>query len=131
MKRRSGGGGSVCGNLMFPRRLELIRMKHKALRRGVWYRVLRRIERSLVDLAIATVSRIRSWVLARSLASVVKKLSGIIGTSVQRRVQTVGFPLARRFSKIAQNWGNKSAVNWATDLGFARFLAICTVGTSG
>jgi hypothetical protein len=131
MKRRNGDGGARCGNLMFLRRLELIRLKRKALRRGVWYKVLSRIERSLVDLAIRVVAKVRSVTLARSLAFVVKKLVDIFETGVQRQIQTIGLPLARRLSRIAQNWGNASAFHWASDLGFARFLAICAVGMSG
>jgi hypothetical protein len=118
-------GGFDVGSLMFLRRCDLVRLKCKALRRGVWFRTLSRIERSLIDLAIVTVRRIRSFVLARSVGFVVKKLVGIFESSVLRRIQTVGFPLARKLSGIAQNWGNESAVRWATDLGFARFLAVC------
>jgi hypothetical protein len=131
MKRRNGGGSFRCGNLMFPRRLELVRLKQKALRRSVWYKVLSRIERSLIDLAIRVVAKVRSVTLARSVAFVVKKLVNVFETSVQRQIQTIGLPLARRLSAIAQNWGNALAVHWASDLGFARFLAICVVGMSG
>jgi hypothetical protein len=122
-----------CGfrGLVFPRRFDLVRLKCKALRCGVWFRVLSRVERSLVDLAIAAVSRVRSLVLARSLAFVVEKLSGVFGSSIERRIQAVGFPLARRLSDIAQKWGNASAVCWAEDLAFARFLAVCSFDVSG
>ena len=131
MKSHNGNGSPRSRSHILLNRLELVRLRQKALRRGIWYRTLNRIERCLVDLAIATVNRIRSWTLARSLTFIAKKLSGIIETSVQNQIQTVGFPLAERFSKIAQNWGNKSAVKWATDLGFARFLAICNVDAAG
>ena len=83
---------------MFLSRFELVRLRRKALRRGIWYKVLSRIERSLVNLAIAAVSRVRSLVLARSLAVVVEKLSGFFGSGVLRRVQAVGFPLSALFS---------------------------------
>jgi len=102
-----------------------------ALRRGAWFRVLSPVERSLIDLAIRVVAKVRSVTLARSLAFVVKKLVGIFETSVRRQIQAIGLPLARRLSAIAQNWGNVSAVHWASDLGFASFLAICVVGLSG
>ena len=131
MRSHNGNGSLRRRSHILLNRLELVRLRQKALRRGIWYRILNRIERSLVDLAIATVSKIRSWTLARSLTFVIKKLSCIIGTSVRSQIQTVGLPLAEKLSKIAQNWGNKSAVKWATDLGFARFLAICNVDAPG
>ena len=131
MRSRNGDGRSRSGNCVFLSRFELVRLRRKALRRGVWYGVLSRIERSLVDLAIGTVSRVRSLVLARSLAFVVEKLSDVFGSGVSRQVQAVGFVLARRLGCIAQKWGNVSASCWACDLGFARFLAVCVVGFSG
>ena len=124
-------GGETCsrsGSCVFLSRFELLCLRRRALRRGVWYKVLSRIERSLVNLAIAAVSRVHSLVLARSLAVVVEKLSGFFGSGVLRRVQAVGFPLARRLSGIAQGWGNVSASCWACDAGFARFLTVCFGG---
>jgi hypothetical protein len=130
MRNRVGERGSVSGSCAFLSRFDLVRLRRRALRRGVWFRVLSRIERSLVDLAIAAVSRVHSLVLARSLAFVVEKLSGFFGSGVLRRVQAVGFPLARRLSGIAQGWGNVSAGCWAWDFGFARFLTVCFAGAS-
>jgi len=119
------GWGARSGGVVFLRRCDLVRLKLAALRRGVWFRVLSRIERSLVDLAIVTVRRVRSFVLARCVGFVVEKLGGVFESRVQRRIQTVGFPLAKKLGEIAQSWGNRSAVGWAGDLGFARFLAMC------
>jgi hypothetical protein len=131
MRSRIGEGCSRGGNIAFLSRSELVRLRQRALRRGVWYRILSRIERSLVNLAIAAVSRVRSLVLAQSLAFIVGKLSGVFVSGVQRQVQAVGFPLARRFSCIAQKWGNASASCWACDFGYAVFLAVCFAGVSG
>ncbi len=128
MRSRIADGRFRRENHVFLSRFELVRLRQKALRRGVWYKVLSRIERSLVNLAIAAVSKVRSLVLARSLAFVVEKLSNFLESSVQRQVQAVGFPLARRLSYIAQKWGNASASCWARDLRFALFLAVCCAG---
>ncbi len=111
-------------------RNELVKVKTKALRRGVWFRVLSRVERGLVDLAVRLVERVRSFVLARSLSLVVKKLLDAMESEVARHMRTVGRPLAQQLSLIAQNWGNKSAVEWAADLGFVKFLTICHMNTS-
>jgi hypothetical protein len=53
---------------------ELIRVRTQALRRGIWFRALTVAERAVVDLTIRVVGRVRSLLLAKVLASVVKKL---------------------------------------------------------
>ena len=125
MRSRSRVGGFDVGNVMFLKRCDLVRLKCRALRRGVWFRALSRIERGLIDLAIVTVRKVRSFVLARSVAIVVEKLVDTIESNVQRRIRSVGLPLARKLSAIGRKWGNKSAVRWTTDLRFAMFLAVC------
>ena len=55
-------------------REELIRIRAKAIRRGVWFRMLTKSERAQVDLTIRVVQKVRSFLLARVLASLVKKL---------------------------------------------------------
>jgi len=111
-------------------RSEMIKVKTKALRRGVWFRVLSRVERGLVDLAIKLVERVRSFVLARSLTLVVEKLLDAMESEVARQIRTVGRPLAQKLSLIAQSWGNKSSVEWTADMGFVKFLAISQMNTS-
>jgi len=102
----------------------LFNLRLRALRRGVWFKVLSKVERGLIDLVLRTVRRVRSSVLARSLIIVVKKLLSTMESKITRQTRTIGFSLAQRLSQIAQNWGNKSASDWALDLGFARFLAV-------
>ncbi len=55
-------------------RNEIIKVKTKALRRGVWYRVLTRVERACIDLVIKVVERVRSRLLTRVLSSILKKV---------------------------------------------------------
>lgn len=105
-------------------RAQLLKLKLRAMRAGVWFRALRRIDRALIDLAIRVVSNVRSIILARSILALVRKLDGIMENRVSRAVREVGFPLARKFSLSAQKWGNASAESWASDLPFARFLAV-------
>lgn len=105
------------------RRALLVKLRQKAQRRRVWFR-LKRVERGLMDLAIKVVERVRSLVLARSLTCVIKKLMEAMESEVARLMRTVGPRLARRLSEIAQGWGNKAACLWAVDLGFVRYLAV-------
>lgn len=102
----------------------IVRMKVKALRRGVWYRVLSRVERACVDLVIRVVERVRSRLLSRVLSSVLRKLDEAMESRVWRLVREMGTKLASEVSRIAQGWGNKSAEQWATDSGFVQYVAI-------
>jgi len=102
----------------------IVRMKARALRRGVWYRVLSRVERACVDLVVRVVERVRSRLLLRVLASVLRKLDEALESRVCRLVREMGGKLASELSRIAQGWGNKSAEQWVTDSGFVRYLTI-------
>lgn len=105
-------------------RNEIIRVKARALRRGVWFRVLTKIERACVDLVIKVVERVRSRLLQKVLSSVIKKLEEAMESRVQRLMREIGDNLAKKMSQIAEDWGNKSAVRWAKDAGFVQYLTI-------
>jgi hypothetical protein len=103
---------------------QLIKLKLKAMRAGVWFRALPRIDRVLVDLTIKVVRSIRSSSLANSLLSVVRKLEGLLESKFARAVREIGFSLTCKLSLLAQKWGNKAAKTWAGDEDFARYLAV-------
>jgi len=109
---------------------ELAKIKAKAMRRGIWFRVLTRAERAQMDLTMKTVKRIRSFILAKVVTSVVKKLLDAMESKVARLMREVGQALARKLSRIAQNWGNKLAHQWVTDPGFVQYLTINYMNTS-
>ena len=109
---------------------ELAEIRAKAMRRGIWFRVLTRAERAQVDLTMKIVERIRSFILAKVVTSIVKKLLDAMESRVTRLMREVGQALARKLSRIAQNWGNKSAHQWIVDPGFVQYLAINYMNTS-
>jgi hypothetical protein len=104
---------------------ELVMMRVKALRSGVWFKVLSGVERSMVNLAIRVVERVvKSSLLARSMVGIIDKLKQATENRFLRMVGKVGVPLARKLGGIAQVWGNKSASQWTEDPGFIRYLTI-------
>jgi hypothetical protein len=103
---------------------EIIKVKTKALRRGVWFRALTKTDRACIDLAIIVVERVRSRLLLKVLFSLMKKLEEIMESHVHRLMREVGGSMAKKLSKIAGEWGNESAVRWAEDSGFIRYLTI-------
>ena len=102
----------------------LAEAKKLALRRGVWFRLLNRVERGIIDLTVRYVDSIKSGVLAKVVAVIMEKMQSSMESIVDRLVRTVGLPLARKISDIAVSWGNRLASMWADDLAFARFLVV-------
>ncbi|MGE5575461.1 MAG: hypothetical protein ACM3UL_04940 [Ignavibacteria bacterium] len=105
-------------------RNQLGKLKLKAIRAGVWFKALPRIDRVLVDLTIQVADNIRSSFLAKSIFAVVNKLESLLESKFDRLTRIIGAALAEKASVIAQAWGNYSAKSWATDTCFARYLAV-------
>jgi hypothetical protein len=110
-------------------RVELTKMKAKAIRRGFWFKVLSRTERASIDLTIKVVERVHSLLLARVLGAIVRKLLDVMESRVTRVMREVGRGLAENLSRIAQNWGNKSAHHWKEDSSFVKYLAVTYINT--
>lgn len=103
---------------------ELALLKKRALRKGVWFRVLTRIERSIYDLTIKSVSTIRSERLFNAIKVIVEKLRSAL-SPVNALTRTIGRQLTIRIARVAYSWGHPKALEWASDERFARYLAVC------
>jgi hypothetical protein len=103
----------------------LMKLRVKAMRSGVWFRALNRIDRVLFNLTIkVTNGNIRSSSLLSRLLTVTTKLEGLLESKLSRATKEIGFPLACKLSLLAQKWGNKLAQTWPQDMEFARYLAV-------
>jgi hypothetical protein len=111
-------------DLNFIDRTQLIKLRMRAMRSGVWFRALNRIDRVLIDLTVSVARCVRSSVLVHSILSITRKLEGLLESRFVRATREIGFSLARKLSLFAQKWGNEAAEEWASDFGFARYLAI-------
>ena len=134
MRKILGGSDSISinnGAKRFPCSMlltkNLLRLRLKAIRCRVWFKVLSRVNRVLIDLAIEMTDRIRSRSLAKVVLALVQKLTDALESRVSRAVKFVGVPLARKVSLLGQEWGNRDAQRWASDMSFARFLAIMSI----
>jgi hypothetical protein len=107
----------------------LVEARRTALRCGVWFRVLNRTERGILDLTVHCVDRIRSARLAKVVTAILNKLKLVMESAVERMVRVVGRSLAQKVSSIALSWGNFSASQWAENAAFARYLAITQMNT--
>lgn len=118
---RSFAGASVTYVLS---RQALAKLRLKAIRRGVWFRDLKDVERKLLDLTIAVVSRVRSVRLAKMVSPIVQRLLDAVESRISRLMRTQGQELAEKLSKIAQGWGHKSAARWPEDPALVRFVTV-------
>ncbi len=116
------------GNKIFSRS-ELVRIKIRAIRSGVWFKVLSQIERAQLDLTIRVVDRVRSCLLRRLLASIVRKIHEALESPIRRLIREIGVALARRVCAAAERIGCKKAWKWAEDKGFVQFLTITYMNT--
>jgi len=111
------------GSTNFLERTQLVKLKMKAMRAGVWFRALPRIDRVLVDLTIKVADNIRSPHLARCILTITGKLENILENKLKRAIREVGLPIAQKLSQFAQKWGNKAAKQWTSDNNFACYWA--------
>jgi len=123
VKTKGKGSMKDASCVMFEKK-DLVQLKLRAMRRGVWFRALSRIDRVLLELTVSVVPRVRSFKLAKMLSTIVERLEDALEGRVLHVFRRFGFQLARRISLLAQKWGNRSAQVWAYDMSFARFLAI-------
>ena len=112
------------GTTNFLDRTQLLRLKTRAIRAGVWFRALPRIDRVLVDLTIKVADNIRSPHLARCILAITGKLENLLESKLKRAIREIGLPIAQKLSLFAQKWGNKTAENWANDKNFACYWAV-------
>lgn len=100
------------------------------MRKRVWFRVLDRVERGIGDLTIRCVDVVRSSMLARMLRPVIEKLMDAMKSKVEKLMEKIGWSSAQKIAYLAVSWGNHKALNWAFDLGFAKYLTITCINTS-
>ncbi|MDR1992289.1 MAG: hypothetical protein LBQ98_02140 [Nitrososphaerota archaeon] len=104
-------------------------MKTKAMRSGAWFKVLRKIDRALLDLTITVIDNIRSAKLAKSISEILEKLKNAIN-SLSNHFYATGLPLAQKISLSGQKIGNHSAISWQYDISFIKFLGVLQVNAN-
>ena len=123
MSARSEKSSNTTKSLSLTRET-LAKLRLKALRKGCWFKALKQNERTLLNLTISIVQRVRSFLLVRAISRLVSKLCEAMESKISRLMRTKGCLLAEHVSKIAQNWGNNVAKKWANDDCFIQYLTI-------
>jgi len=105
-------------------RNELVNLRAKAIRRGIWFKVLSKTERACIELTIKIVNKVRSHLLAKVLTSIIRKLLDAMKSRIVRVMEEIGCPIAQKLSQIALNWGNISATQWMKNRSFIQYLTV-------
>jgi hypothetical protein len=101
-----------------------VKLKKRAIRSGVWFKALRRIDGVLMDLTMKVAGNIRSITLAKCILAIARKLGINMESRLLRAFREVGMPFAQKLSLVAQKWGNISAKMWVFASSFVKFLAV-------
>jgi len=110
-------------------RQALARLRLKAVRRGCWFRDLKREERKLLELTIRVVEKVRSFLLAKIVSRLVSKLCEAMESRIFRLMRTEGRSLAEKIVSIGEAWGNRAAKFWANVRGFIQYLTVSNLSS--
>jgi hypothetical protein len=105
----------------------LTEVRRKALRRGVWYGALDRVERGILSLAAQVVERVESVVLGVELVKIIGKLNEAMRSGFVRHMRSFGVRRAREIRDQAVGFGYSGARGWLWDQGFVRYLTFVEV----
>ena len=99
-------------------------IKKKAMRKGVWYSTLDRVERGIISLTVHILDKVESEILGVELVKILVKLVKASKSEFVRRIEEYGWGKANDLADFAVEWGNISAKKWAENAGFAMYLTL-------
>jgi len=102
----------------------ILSVKRKALRIGVWYRTLDRIERGILSLVARILDKVESVVLGVEIVKILGKLRDALKSGFIRRIEEYGVETAKELVYFAEVWGNGAARKWTFDWGFSIYLTV-------
>jgi len=108
-------------------RQSLINTRVRAVRQGIWFKALSRIERGILDLTLHCVARVRSRVLAGIVSDIIAKILKTLKPSFLEAAMRIGREIADEVCGVAEKWGNSDALRWKHDLDFVCFLGVTAV----
>lgn len=108
-------------------RQDLVKVKTRALRLKIWFKILSKTERAIMDLTLKCVERIRSHTLEEAITTILDKIIAALEQVFLIKADHVGREMAEKIAEIAKEWGNNDASSWKFDASFIRFLGISTL----
>ena len=110
---------------------ELVVLRTRAMRKGLWFKLLTPVERSICELAIRSLRAVKSRRLAEVLRTIMDKLVSYLRRPFQAQdlAWAIGYEMARIISSVASSWGHPRALEWARSPEFVTYLAITYMNT--
>lgn len=99
-------------------------VRRRAIRRGVWFRVLDHVERGILSLSARVVEKVESVVLAVVLVKILKKLKDAMKSRFTKHVEDYGMKRVKEIVAQAVSWGYETTRAWVSDQGFAEYLTL-------
>jgi hypothetical protein len=93
------------------------------MRKHVWYRVLDKVEREIVNLTISIIDEVRSFTLSQTLHGILDKVRDASKTAFMRTVESYGVCRAVKSIEQARRFGY-IVKGWLDDEAFPRLLAL-------
>ena len=109
----------------------LVKVRRKAMRRGIWFRSLDLVERGILSLAARVVERVESVVLGVEIVKILRRLRDAMKGGFARRMEEYGYVRAGILAGRAVEWGYLAARRWASDAGFVRYVTAMDVSGAG
>jgi hypothetical protein len=100
----------------------LSEMRLRAMRKGVWYRALDRLERGILTLASRVVDEVHDTVLGVELVKIFAKIRDATASRFVRHVETFGVIRVREIIEVTDKWNDAAGRLWSGH-SFARYLA--------
>ena len=97
-------------------------VRRRALRKGLWFRALDRVERGIVEISSRGFDEVKSLELVKILVSILAKLRDASKSPFIKHLESVGIDKARNLVEQACRFGCKEAISWLQDVGFAYYI---------
>ena len=102
-------------------------VKIRALRNKVWFK-LSLEERSIIDLTLKSVRKVKSRILSNVLMNIVFKIIEMIRDKTLE-IYKYGLIIAKRYASYVLKWGNREAKKWIEDEAYIFHLGISYINT--
>ena len=101
----------------------------KAIRRGLYFKKLSRIERGILELTAKYVPKITSLELGNVVARILAKLVIVLGSKFLASVETLGKQMVTNVLQVAKIWKVMDASSWDNKK-FVTYWGITLIGSS-
>ena len=99
-------------------------VKKRALRKGVWHKVLDKVDRGIISLTIRFVEEVRSVRLGKEIVKILAKLKDASKSGFVKHLETYGREAADRIGSWLKMLGYDDAAGWRNELAFIRYLTL-------